>query len=97
MNFCKALLVFAFLAGLSACSVAPPGTDIHDPNEAHNRQVHEFNRALNERLSSKSERDSVGIDPELTKPVVNFADNLGLPGKALNGCLLYTSPSPRDA
>ena len=28
------------------CSVAPPGTEIHDPYEPFNRQVHAFNRGL---------------------------------------------------
>lgn len=69
----------------SACSVAPPGTDIHDPNEAHNREVHEFNRSFNERISSRGGASTPSIDPELTKPVINFADNLALPGMVLNG------------
>ena len=72
---------------ISACSIAPPGTDIHDPNEAHNREVHEFNRAFNARFSSNAPSNGPSIDPELTKPIVNFADNLALPGMVLNGAL----------
>ncbi len=87
VRFGGVLPFFMVLWGLSACSIAPPGTDIHDPNEAHNREVHEFNRALNERLSSSGGGAGLDIDPELTKPIVNFADNLSLPGMALNGLL----------
>jgi len=79
-------LIFLVLSG---CSIAPPGTDIHDPNEAHNRKVHEFNRAFNERFSADDGSTSSDplIDPELTQPVVNFADNTGLPAMVLNGVL----------
>lgn len=81
------LSVLAVFLGVSGCSIAPQGTDIHDPNEAHNREVHAFNVAFNERISGSDQNEGPGLDPELTKPVVNFADNLSLPGKALNGLL----------
>lgn len=82
-------LILAFCA-VSACSVAPPGTDIHDPNEAHNRQIHAFNKSLSERFSSSDEPSEPRpplIDPELTQPIANFADNTALPGMVLNGML----------
>ena len=86
-KICAILPVIFLFMGVSACSVAPPGTDIHDPNEAHNRGVHAFNVALNERISGSGESNGPGVDPELTKPIVNFADNLSLPGMVLNGFL----------
>ncbi len=79
------LPVLFVILGLSACSVAPQGVDIHDPNEAHNREVHEFNRAFNAQFDRATQR--MPLDPELTKPIANFADNVGLPGMVVNGLL----------
>ena len=79
------LLVTA-LAGLTACSVAPAGVDVHDPYEASNREVHELNKRLDSALSTPgAERRPVA--PEIAIPVSNFADNAGLPSAVLNNVL----------
>lgn len=82
----RVFLVSCLLSLTSACSVAPPGTDIHDPFEAKNREVHEINKSINAAFSGVG-GSGPGLDPELTQPVVNFADNAGLPGAVLNGLL----------
>ena len=73
------------LAG--ACSVAPEGVEVHDPWEAQNRVVHEFNRGLDEAAVRDLARASAALPQEATQPVVNFADNVGLPGAVINGVL----------
>jgi len=87
-------LAVAVFLGLSGCSLAPPGTDIHDPYEESNRKAHQLNNDLAQIFFGSSDADGPqaleedsSIDPELTKPIVNFADNLGLPSMALNGVL----------
>lgn len=70
---------------LAGCSIAPPGTDIHDPNEAHNREIHAFNKAFNQQISGSG--NGANLPPEVTAPVVNFADNVRLPGMVVNGLL----------
>ena len=85
-TLCRLLPLISVLLGVSACSIAPPGVDIHDPNEAHNRQIHAFNKSLLGGDNRDSEPKQV-LDPELTQPIVNFADNTALPGMVQNGLL----------
>lgn len=75
---------------LTACSVAPPGETVHDPYEAANRQVHAFNKSIDETLFSGGDDDSDGgpfLHPDLSGAVINFADNAAGPGMVLNGLL----------
>lgn len=67
--------------------MAPPGTDIHDPFEANNRQVHELNKSLDSAVLRQFGQASQGLPEELTTPVSNFADNVALPGMVMNGLL----------
>lgn len=82
---------FVFLTLLGACSVPPAGVDIHDPYEARNRQVHAFNKSVDENIfgafSSGEDSDGPSIPVVIADPVVNFADNVALPGMVLNGLL----------
>ncbi|SEW39333.1 phospholipid-binding lipoprotein MlaA [Cognatiyoonia koreensis] len=72
---------------LSACAPAPDGVTVHDPYEEQNRRVHEFNKAIDERVFGQLGGSGESIDPELKQTVVNFADNVALPGMVLNGLL----------
>jgi len=81
------ILTVTVLVGLGACSVAPEGTEVHDPWEARNRAVHDFNRGLDEAIVRDLAQASAELPPETTQPVVNFADNVGLPGAVVNGLL----------
>lgn len=78
----------SFLAlGLSACA-APVPVQLNDPYEKQNRQVHQFNLAVDKNLIKPL---SVGVAGKGTGPVAkgvtNFADNLGLPARVVNNVL----------
>lgn len=75
------------LVALVACSPAPEGVTVHDPYEAQNRQAHEFNKAIDEKVFGRLGGTGDSIDPELKQTVVNFADNVALPGMVVNGLL----------
>lgn len=77
---------FFALIMLSACSVAPAGVSVHDPYEAQNRSIHMLNKNLTGGLSSD---DSSGprIPQGIARPVIDFADNLAMPGVILNNAL----------
>ncbi len=83
----------AALVVLTACSTAPAGVDIHDPNEARNRSIHDFNRGVDSLFVRDAGEISEGIDPAYTQLVVNFGDNVGLPGAVINGILQADIPS----
>lgn len=72
---------------IAACSVAPPGAEIHDPYEGFNRQVHDFNKGLDGALIRPLGRAAADAPEILTEPVSNFADNAGLPGTVVNNVL----------
>jgi len=72
---------------LAACSVAPPGVEIHDPYESSNREVHEFNRGLDRALLRPAGQASRHLPDAIRLPVLNFARNTGLPSAILNNIL----------
>jgi phospholipid-binding lipoprotein MlaA len=76
-------------ASLSACSVAPDGSSSHDPYETRNREVHAFNKSLNDSVSGGDEdaSDAPLVHPDISAMVINFADNTSAPGMVLNGLL----------
>lgn len=78
------LFVLPLLAG---CSVAPPGTDIHDPYEPLNRQVHAFNKTVDQAVLRPLSQGTASVPEGLTQPVVNFSNNAGLPGTVVNNLL----------
>ena len=85
------LALMACLAGLTACSTAPVGQGINDPNEAANREVHALNKAIDTALvrplsgavSAKGPPGPVG------RGIANFADNLGEPSRVINSLLQF--------
>lgn len=76
-----------FLGLLAGCSIAPEGTEIHDPYEAVNRQVHDFNKDVDQAVLRPLSRGAAELPVELRQPIVNFSDNAALPGMVLNGLL----------
>lgn len=85
VNFMKALgfLISALL--LVACAAPGPNARAEDPYEVHNREVHAANKALDQAFSGAgSDRD---IPPAIGDAVVNFADNVSLPGMVVNNLL----------
>ena len=83
----RPLMVLSTFAAMSACSVAPEGAAMNDPYEATNRQVHEFNKQLDRAVLRPVSQSTAKLPQELTDPVVNFAENTGLPSAILNGAL----------
>ena len=76
------------LSGLSACGPAPVPSGLDDPNEAQNRQVHEFNRSVDRMLLRPTANTYSTILPEPVETgVVNFARNLDAPGDVVNNVL----------
>lgn len=84
----KAFISIAFSISLAACSTAPVGTDIHDPYEARNRQVHAFNKSVAATFSGDGDGPSGPRIPEvISLPVINVAENLSLPNMVVNNLL----------
>jgi phospholipid-binding lipoprotein MlaA len=79
------------LLALAACSVPEPGTapgSIHDPHEAENRRVHDFNRAVDARfLRGAGAGFSQTVPDGLEQTVGNVADTLSLPRTVVNQVL----------
>lgn len=82
----KSPLFVVLCLGLAGCSIAPPGTDIHDPFEDHNRQIHAFNKAVASTFSG-GEREGPLLPPAVSGSVINVAENLDLPGVIVNNLL----------
>ncbi len=75
---------------LAACSVpdSPPADGIHDPYEAANRRVHEFNKSLDSSLIRPVARVYTGVVPdEIEDSVLQFGDTFATPGYAVNRLL----------
>jgi len=83
------LSVLVCAAGLSACAPAPASQEIYDPNEAANREVHDFNKAIDRSLirSLAGVMAGKGEPGPVARGVANFADNLNEPGRVVNSLL----------
>ncbi len=81
------MVAFCALALLTACSVAPAGVQVHDPYEAANRRAHEFNKGLDRSVIRPVSVSIAQLPPDVTDPIVNFAENTALPGMIVNGLL----------
>lgn len=87
----RTLVCLAVGGGLSACGPSPVTDGVNDPNEAANREVHEFNKSVDRALlrpvanavSGKGEPGPIG------KGVANFADNLNEPARVVNSLLQF--------
>lgn len=86
----SALAAMLLVLGLAACGPATlPGPDvINDPNEARNREVHEFNRGLDRVfLRPVAGAYDNGLPEPAQQGVRNFASNLNQPGYVINNLL----------
>lgn len=81
-------LGIAAFFGLTACGPAVSTQGISDPREAQNREFHKFNLAVDKNVI-RPIANSTGklVPPEVKQGVVNFADNLSLPGSVVNNIL----------
>jgi len=88
-NRSSALTILATLA-LSlqvGCAGQATGPTPGDPYEATNRLIHDWNKGLDQALLRPAGQVAAQLPPEIRVPVINFADNVALPGMALNGLL----------
>ena len=76
------------LMALAGCSTPPPGALVHDPEEAANRRVHAFNKALDSQLFAPVARGYGSVVPgPVDKAVSNVANHLSIPGEIVNSTL----------
>ncbi len=75
------------LLPLAGCSVAPAGSGINDPYESTNRRVHAFNKAVDSAVLRPAGEVAAAAPVFVTEPIVNFSDNVALPGMVLNNVL----------
>lgn len=75
------------IVGLTACAAPQPGAEVNDPFEAQNRAIHSFNKGLDRMALRPAGQVAAALPTEITTPISNFADNVGLPGMVANGIL----------
>ncbi len=80
------LMLLSFVA---ACASGPvPADHIYDPFEETNRQIHEFNKTVDAvALAPAAEAYGAAVPEDLRNMVDNSANNLALPGQAVNHVL----------
>ena len=75
---------------LAACGPAPMASGVNDPNEARNREIHEFNRGVDKVLLRPTANTYSSILPEpVERGISNFATNLDAPGDVVNNVLQF--------
>jgi phospholipid-binding lipoprotein MlaA len=85
-----ALPATLFAVMLSACGPAPIPSGVDDPFEARNRQIHNFNRAVDRTVLRPTANTYSSILPEpVERGVSNFASNLDAPGDVVNNILQF--------
>ncbi|SLN29774.1 MlaA family lipoprotein [Pseudooctadecabacter jejudonensis] len=75
------------IGSVAACTTGDTSLTVNDPYEATNRQIHAFNKGLDQIALRPAGRVSGSIPDEYTQPITNFADNVGLPSAVANGLL----------
>lgn len=86
-GFRRRVAVLAVILPLAACAAAPVPTGIDDPWEAGNREVHAFNKGLDQALLRPAGRAAAQLPEAVRVPAVNFARNAGLPSAIVNNVL----------
>lgn len=73
---------------MAACGPAEVSSDIFDPAEAKNRDIHAFNKSLDKNvLRPVSQGYGQAVPRPIRKGISNFANNLDLPGMVVNDLL----------
>lgn len=72
---------------LSGCVAGPSDDGVNDPFEATNRQIHDFNKALDSAILRPAGDAAAAAPVFITEPIINFSDNVALPGMVVNGVL----------
>lgn len=87
----RGIIAIALLSLVSACASqndTVSSAEIYDPQEAANREVHEFNRKV-DRIILRPASNGYGtyVHPNARLMVTNFADHLSLPADVVNNLL----------
>lgn len=72
---------------VTGCAAPQPGAAVNDPYEATNRQVHAFNVGLDRAVLRPAGQLANKAPEFVTGPVVNFSNNVSLPGMVVNNVL----------
>ena len=84
----RCVLLSLLGAFVSACAgTAGPSQAINDPDEAHNRQIHEFNKGVDRAILRPASRAYSVLPDPVERGVSNVAGNLDLPGDVVNSLL----------
>ena len=79
--------MLAGLLVLGGCAAPQPGAQVNDPFEQTNRRIHDFNVGV-DRAFLRPAGQLANKAPEIiTGPVVNFSNNVSLPGMVVNTVL----------
>jgi phospholipid-binding lipoprotein MlaA len=84
----RAVLALGLVGLLAACAPKPAPSGFNDPQEANNREIHDFNRAVDQTLVRPVSR-AFGDGPPgpVMQGVSNFSRNLNAPGDVVNNLL----------
>lgn len=84
----RAALALGLVGLLAACGPKPAPSGFNDPLEANNREIHDFNRAIDSTLVRPLSRGfGDGPPGPVMRGVKNFARNLNAPGDVVNNLL----------
>jgi len=87
LPFRQQIVALAATGLLGACAAAPAPQVINDPNEADNREIHAFNRAIDSAILKPLTAGQTGEPGLVGQGIGNFASNLDLPGAVVNNLL----------
>lgn len=88
-SFCSILSIIAMVS-LAACSTPPSSNVIYDPDEAANRKVHNFNKALDRNIVAPVARGyGKAVPLQADRAISNVAANLAIPGEIVNSFLQF--------
>lgn len=81
-------MAFAVVCLVGACAAPAPSIEPNDPDEEKDREVHAFNKALDQAIVKPTAGAYGDIVPDpIEIGVSNFARNVELPGHVVNGAL----------
>lgn len=75
------------LLSVTGCAAPPPGAALNDPFESTNRRIHDFNVGLDRAVLRPAGQLANKAPEFVTGPVVNFSNNVSLPGMVVNNVL----------
>lgn len=86
-RWCKHVRQGAVFLALAGCGTAPTASGVQDPMEAQNREIHEFNKALDRAILKPLSGSGPGSATPIRDGLSNVARNLDAPGDVVNGLL----------